>query len=45
MFGVLFGDRCVDFKVLGVSYEIWGEKFREVFVYLEEILYKNFLFI
>ncbi|MEJ9182693.1 LLM class flavin-dependent oxidoreductase, partial [Bacillus thuringiensis] len=42
MLGVSSGDRRADFKALGVSHETRGEKFREAFAYLEEILYKNF---
>lgn len=42
MLGVSSGDRRADFKALGVSHETRGEKFREAFAYLEDILYKNF---
>ena len=41
MLGVSSGDRRADFKALGVSHETRGEKFREAFAYLEEILYKT----
>ena len=42
MLGVSSGDRRADFKALGVNHETRGERFREAFVYLEDMLYTNF---